>query len=294
VNDVTTWDVFVSYASADVAISRRLVEDLTAAGFRVWHDRTAVTPGNRVREAIDDGLRKSRCVVILLSQRSLKSRWVLNELDAAMLREIKERRTLVIPVLIGRLNVSDIPSDLQGKHYIDLRFDFEARYSAKHKILIKSVELILPKRLTSSGTFCLMGPQMVSFLFRQTYAGRDVARLDDEGWVMFEEVFLAPRVWDARLVGALKAFRDRYGLATVRRLLMLVFDLKRIAFFRGFETEEMVEAMLDAQCFVWMASVHEHARSKGHRGVEFQVTADREIKYRLSKDRRRKAISSAA
>ena len=133
------YDVFVSYSSRDAAIVSRVVNDLTKAGLTVWWDQSAIRPAERIREAINHGIQNSSTVLIFISSKSLESRWVLNELDAAMLKEISERKPLVFPVLIGRITSESLPDDLKGKKYIDLRHNFERRYALLRVYLITAI-----------------------------------------------------------------------------------------------------------------------------------------------------------
>jgi len=137
----TKWDVFVSHSSKDKPITGKIVSDLRKKGLNLWYDETAITPGKRLRIAINEGIRNSKMVLIFISVNSLKSQWVLNELDAAMLREITEKRTIVIPVLIGRVKIDQIPEDLKGKKFIDLRYNFSKRYEKQQSMLIQFIML---------------------------------------------------------------------------------------------------------------------------------------------------------
>jgi TIR domain len=112
------YDVFVSYSSRDTAIVSRVVKDLSQAGLTVWWDQSSIRPAERIREAINRGIQNSATVLIFISSKSLESRWVLNELDAAMLKEISERKPLVFPVLIGRIATDSLPEDLKGKNIL--------------------------------------------------------------------------------------------------------------------------------------------------------------------------------
>jgi TIR domain len=123
-----SWDVFISHSTQDVEIVTQVADDLEDVGLSVWLDRSTIGPGERIREKINLGIKNSTVVLIFISRRSLKSRWVLNELDAAMLREINERRPLLLPVLIGRVHTNELPEDLKGKKYLDLRYNFEKKY----------------------------------------------------------------------------------------------------------------------------------------------------------------------
>ena len=50
---VTTWDVFISYASEDRPIAQELAEALNAQGLDVWYDETVLTLGDSLRRSID-------------------------------------------------------------------------------------------------------------------------------------------------------------------------------------------------------------------------------------------------
>jgi diguanylate cyclase (GGDEF)-like protein len=136
---VQGWHAFISYSSRDRSKADIIVSDLEAAGLSVWYDRKAIGDGDRIRESIDVGLTLSRLLLILVSRHSLRSRWVLNELDAAMLREIERRQKFVVPILLGHLSTLDIPSDIRGKKWIDLRHNFRTRYATERSRIINLV-----------------------------------------------------------------------------------------------------------------------------------------------------------
>src|SRR6266478_4747807 len=133
------WDVFLSYSSRDATIASMIACDLKNAGMRIWFDQDIIIGGQRLRHHIDAGLKNSRKVVILISSASLKSKWVLNELDAAMLREINEGSTIVIPILIGKFDTQKLPGDLTGKRYIDLRYNFSRKYDVARSSIIEAI-----------------------------------------------------------------------------------------------------------------------------------------------------------
>ena len=275
------WDVFVSYASRDLNICRRIIRDLRDAGLDVLHDESAITGGARLRDAINRGIRNCKCIVVLLSSRSLRSEWVLNELDAAMLREIKEKKTLVIPVLLGKLRDNNIPEDLRGKHHIDLRFNFKAKYRSRRDLLLKSIQLIAPNRSNKGRGGRLLGGDFISFIYSAKYVGSKIAQINGQVLDHFIEAFLHPPAWDDEFAEALKDFQNRYGREAIRKLLLFVLDGKGIDFVNGFTKEEIGDALSDAQWIVMMMTVHEHSKSQGHRGIELRIRKDREITYRL-------------
>lgn len=132
------WDIFISYNNADFDKAEFIYEDLQRAGLEVWFDRREVYGGDRLREKINEGIRKSRIVLVLLSKNSLKSQWVLNELDAAMMREIDENRKVAVAALVGRIDDNEVPPDLRGKSYYDFRHNFEKKYTEQRVNLINT------------------------------------------------------------------------------------------------------------------------------------------------------------
>jgi len=73
-----TWDVFISYAHEDDGDAKRLGAALKGLGWSVWiDDRLQV--GKSFSEEIQWALEASRSVIVLWSQFSVKSEWVLQE-----------------------------------------------------------------------------------------------------------------------------------------------------------------------------------------------------------------------
>ena len=87
-------DIFLSYASKDRSRVKPLADALTRQGWTVWWDRT-IPPGKTWREVIEAALADASCVVVLWSSRSVKSRWVIEEADQALRREL-----LLVPARI--------------------------------------------------------------------------------------------------------------------------------------------------------------------------------------------------
>jgi hypothetical protein len=71
-------DLFISYASADREIARRLAGKLHANGWEVFWDRQ-ITAGAQWNTEIQRNLRDARCVIVLWSANSKKSFWVKGE-----------------------------------------------------------------------------------------------------------------------------------------------------------------------------------------------------------------------
>lgn len=93
--DDREWDVFLSYARIDGAeVAKALRAALESLGVRVWFDEVAIVPGKSQSLQMDQGLRKARAGVVLLTPAYLVGRfWTERELGALL------RKNTLIPVL---------------------------------------------------------------------------------------------------------------------------------------------------------------------------------------------------
>lgn len=115
--------IFISYAQADEFVARKIADALRGAGLKVWFDEWALMVGDSIVQRIEEGMRASDLLLVLLSPNSVASRWVTIEWNAAFSRELKARGVTVIPALIADC---EIPSLLADRKYLDLRTDLES------------------------------------------------------------------------------------------------------------------------------------------------------------------------
>ena len=87
-------DVFISHSSRDRAIANKLYEEFSERGDKVFVDRV-IAPGRKYREEIDDAIRQSKAVVVLVSPDSCRSTYVVYEWSYALGAAIP-----LVPVLI--------------------------------------------------------------------------------------------------------------------------------------------------------------------------------------------------
>lgn len=90
-------DVFISYAREDSKVAESIAEKLRLVGLSVFVDREVLVTGENFADAIQSEIASARLVVLLLSRNARRSRWVQQELIAAL--EGGEGRE-VLPVLI--------------------------------------------------------------------------------------------------------------------------------------------------------------------------------------------------
>ena len=95
---MTQYDVFVSHAWEDKEeFVDEFVDALTQLGIKVWYDRNQINWGDSMRERIDDGLKKSRFGVIVLSPNYIAENkyWTKAELDGLFQLESVNGKTLL-------------------------------------------------------------------------------------------------------------------------------------------------------------------------------------------------------
>ena len=113
--------VFISHASADKAFVDRLAADLAARAIPVWYDKFDLRVGDSVTGGINEGLAASKYFLIVLSKSSVASRWVAEELNAAVMEQVARGGTFLLPTL---LEDCEVPPLLRHRRYADFRADY--------------------------------------------------------------------------------------------------------------------------------------------------------------------------
>ncbi len=110
------WDVFLSHSSIDKPRVARLAERLAAAGFRVWVAPTSIAHGQDVFTGIEDGLERSRVLILSMSKAAFESEWVRLEQNTATFRDPGNLGRRFLPL---RFDGRESPATLRRLKYID-------------------------------------------------------------------------------------------------------------------------------------------------------------------------------
>jgi hypothetical protein len=92
--------VFLSHSSRDKDFCQRLALDLSNYEIKVWYDEWEIKVGDSLRTKISTGIEEHEYLAVVLSHASVESDWVQIELNAALAKELRERRVVVLPLLI--------------------------------------------------------------------------------------------------------------------------------------------------------------------------------------------------
>lgn len=94
-------DVFISYASEDrETVAKPLAQLLSSLGIGVWFDQFDLKIGDSLRRKIDEGLKKSRYGIVVLSPAFFDKHYTKLELDGLAQREADGEK-VILPIWVG-------------------------------------------------------------------------------------------------------------------------------------------------------------------------------------------------
>ena len=76
--------IFISYSSHDAALANRLVAYLEQQGYPCWIAPRDIASGGDYTDFINDSIRDCRALVLVMTERSVRSQWVKKELSTAV------------------------------------------------------------------------------------------------------------------------------------------------------------------------------------------------------------------
>jgi uncharacterized protein YjbI with pentapeptide repeats len=91
---------FISHSTTDREFAEHLYVDLQNAGVSCWFAPEHLKIGDPFRQRIDESIRLHDKLLLILSQGSVNSQWVQDEVEAALERERRENRLVVFPIRI--------------------------------------------------------------------------------------------------------------------------------------------------------------------------------------------------
>jgi len=112
--------IFISYSHQDKTFVDTLARNLVYARHNVWIDTWELNAGESLLDKVQDAIGESDAILVVLSEHSIKSEWCKRELNAGLIRELDEKRAILVPCIIGDC---EIPLFLRDKLYVDFRKD---------------------------------------------------------------------------------------------------------------------------------------------------------------------------
>lgn len=110
--------IFISYNRNDSFFVDVLAKKLVSRRHNIWLDRWELNVGDSLIAKIQSALHRCDAILIILSKSSVASEWCKKELSAGLMRELEEKKIIVLPCIIEDC---DIPLFLKEKVYADFR-----------------------------------------------------------------------------------------------------------------------------------------------------------------------------
>lgn len=187
-NTSTTMLVFLSHNSQDKGAAETIAHGLNLQGIEVWLDKWEILAGESLTDRIEDGLHTASAFVILMSPRSMNSRWVREELRIALQKRIKSDDFRIVPIL---LEDCEIPLFLIDYRWIDWRSGWTPQGMEDLVLTIKRIRpkpSIAPETVEPKIEFRdvvyeveLFGPRAEQAVFTETlsaHALSEIAQID--------------------------------------------------------------------------------------------------------------------
>ncbi len=107
--------IFVSYSHRDERFVIPLARDLMGRGIRIWLDQREIIAGEDWMQQLEEGLKDTDALLVVLSPRSVASKYVMQEVAAA-----QAAKKPVFPIMY---KTCDLPPNLSPIHFVDFRSD---------------------------------------------------------------------------------------------------------------------------------------------------------------------------
>ena len=127
--------VFISHSAQDQGLIISLANLLSKFGVKVFVAEWYLTPGERLDKKVFEQIKKSDCIVALLTRNGIRSSWVQQEIGYSL-----QRDKPIIPMVEKGIEPKDLAA-LQGREYIEYdRYQYQQALS-KLSTYVKSLKL---------------------------------------------------------------------------------------------------------------------------------------------------------
>ena len=104
------YDVFLSHSAKDKAVVRPLAERLHSDGLKVWFDEWEIKPGDSIPAKIEEGLERSRVLMLCMSANAFGSDWAQLESGTFRFRDPLNKDRRFIPLRLDDSRIQNVPT----------------------------------------------------------------------------------------------------------------------------------------------------------------------------------------
>jgi uncharacterized protein YjbI with pentapeptide repeats len=115
------YSCFISHSSKDKEFAEKLYKDLQNSGVRCWFSPEHMKIGDRIRNTIDDSIRLHDKLLLILSETSVASQWVEQEVETALEKERERKIDVLFPIRLDDTVINERsgwPSLIKKTRYI--------------------------------------------------------------------------------------------------------------------------------------------------------------------------------
>ncbi len=138
---IQMYSCFISYSSKDQDFAERLHADLQNKGVRCWFAPHDLPIGAKIWDTIDEAIRLRDKVLLILSENSIASDWVEDEVTKAFAEERDRKRLVLFPVRIDDAVMTT--SEPWARKLRDDRHIGDFRKWKEHEAYQKALERLL-------------------------------------------------------------------------------------------------------------------------------------------------------
>lgn len=92
------YSCFISYSSNDESFAKRLYADLQSNNVRCWFAPHDMRIGDKIRPRIDESIHLYDKLLLILSEHSVASQWVEQEVETALGKELEGKPNVLFPI----------------------------------------------------------------------------------------------------------------------------------------------------------------------------------------------------
>src|SRR5260370_27483766 len=115
------YSCFISYSSKDEEFATRLHTDLVAKGVRCWFAPHDMKTGDKIRTRIDESILGNDKLLLVLSEHSIGSQWVEQEVETALDKERERKQVVLFPIKLENMireTKTEWPAFMRGTRQI--------------------------------------------------------------------------------------------------------------------------------------------------------------------------------
>ena len=92
------YSCFISYSHKNDEFAKRLHSRMREEGLRVWFAPEDLKIGEKIRPGIDEAIRIYDKLLLILTEQSIESKWVEDEVESAFEKEANQNKTVLFPI----------------------------------------------------------------------------------------------------------------------------------------------------------------------------------------------------